>query len=178
MQKVEGSSPFSRFSRKPRSGGVFLCPESASDLGILPPLPLAATNHKTPRLYRRFRRRDRKVRVQLVRQATARPRRRAAATEPRRRHSIGRATSRFRNPLVSPASRHWRKPPVRDPAVWPQGSGSAGPPPSTEAVAGSTSTQAGTTGLSVVGMSGSVSGSLRSRGAGACQALRSCTRSR
>jgi hypothetical protein len=39
MQKVEGSNPFSRFARKPRSGGAFLCPnpEARSRCDLLRP---------------------------------------------------------------------------------------------------------------------------------------------
>jgi len=44
MQKVEGSSPFSRFARKPRSGGVSLCSVVVAALIFQPALPLGATS--------------------------------------------------------------------------------------------------------------------------------------
>ena len=48
MQKVEGSSPFSRSLRKPRSSGVFCCPEIGSRRRFRPALPLGATTSRFP----------------------------------------------------------------------------------------------------------------------------------
>jgi hypothetical protein len=44
QQKVEGSSPFSRFARKPSSGRVFLCQEVPATDGFRSALPLGATS--------------------------------------------------------------------------------------------------------------------------------------
>ena len=49
MQKVESSSLFSRSQEKPRSGGVFLCPEAIATTGFWSALPPGATTHRPQR---------------------------------------------------------------------------------------------------------------------------------